>query len=186
MGLQLVDFCNLPRAALFSKRMAQKDSSPNKNFIPVKVQRLEFSTRIDAEIDQVWAFFARAANLARLTPPEMALKDRFEALADEVYPGMIIVHEVKPLPFYTTSWVTEILTVEPPHRFVDVQRSGPFAIWHHEHRLSQLPAGTEVKDILHYALPFGPLGSLAHALFVKRQLLNTFEFREKKLREIFA
>lgn len=70
--------------------------------------------------------------------------------------------------------------------FVDEQRFGPYRFWHHQHLFEETEGGVEVTDLIHYALPLGPLGRIAHSLIVKRQLDEIFEFRRKYLKEKFG
>jgi hypothetical protein len=83
-------------------------------------------------------------------------------------------------------WVTEITHVKDLQYFVDEQRVGPYRIWHHEHHLKQIEGGVEMTDIVTYQPPMGILGSLANILFIRKQLKSIFEFREKKLIELFG
>ena len=83
-------------------------------------------------------------------------------------------------------WVTEITYVEKPYYFVDEQRFGPYAFWHHKHFFKAVEGGVEMEDIVDYKLPLGPLGSIAHALFVKRQVSDIFKYRNAKLEELFG
>lgn len=75
-------------------------------------------------------------------------------------------------------WQTRILSWDPPHGFVDVQAKGPYALWEHTHVLEPVGEGeTLIHDRVRYAIPFGPLGALAHRLFVRRDLERIFDFR---------
>jgi ligand-binding SRPBCC domain-containing protein len=78
-------------------------------------------------------------------------------------------------------WRTEIALWDPPHRFVDVQRSGPYRLWHHTHRFEPAGDGTIMTDVVRYALPFGPLGELAHLALVRRDLERIFDFRREQV-----
>jgi ligand-binding SRPBCC domain-containing protein len=69
---------------------------------------------------------------------------------------------------------------------VDEQRQGPYALWHHEHTFRAVEGGTEVTDTVTYALPFGPLGRLAHSLLVRRQLESIFRYRSEHLPELLG
>lgn len=69
--------------------------------------------------------------------------------------------------------------------FIDEQRIGPYKFWHHKHYFKTVETGVEMKDVVHYALPYGVFGKLAHALFVKRQLQGIFDYRSKKIKTIF-
>jgi ligand-binding SRPBCC domain-containing protein len=68
---------------------------------------------------------------------------------------------------------------------VDVQVRGPYARWEHVHEFGEVPGGTLVSDTVIYALPLGPLGRLAHWLFVNRSLERIFDYRARRMREIF-
>jgi ligand-binding SRPBCC domain-containing protein len=102
----------------------------------------------------------------------------------QMYPGQIITYRVSPFQGYTTNWVTEITHVAANRYFVDEQRLGPYKIWHHEHYFEKQGEGILMTDRVYYRLPFGLLGKIAHALFVKRQLEKIFLFRENYLKEM--
>ena len=74
-------------------------------------------------------------------------------------------------------WTTMITTYDPPMRFVDEQLKGPYSFWHHTHAFVEEDDGTRMVDTVRYALPLGPLGVLAHALVVRRQIRRIFEYR---------
>lgn len=142
--------------------------------------------RVHASGAQLWDFFSQPRNLLRLTPPEVGFEMLTPDLAERVYPGLMIAHRLRPLPGLRVTWLTEITHVEPGRRFVDEQRRGPFALWHHEHVFRDLEAGWgEVEDRVTYVLPFGPLGDLVHPLAVRPQLERLFAHREAALRAIF-
>ena len=103
----------------------------------------------------------------------------------EMYPGMFIMYKVSPISGIKLNWVTEITHVREKLFFVDEQRRGPYRIWHHEHHFREVEGGVEMRDILHYRVPFGVLGMLADHLFVKRKVRGIFSFREKRIRELF-
>ena len=76
-------------------------------------------------------------------------------------------------------WTTMITTYDPPMRFVDEQLKGPYSFWHHTHAFVEEDDGTRMVDTVRYALPFGVVGTMAHALVVRRQIRRIFEYREK-------
>ena len=84
-----------------------------------------------------------------------------------------------------STWVTEITQVLNNRLFVDEQRFGPYRFWHHQHHFRETEEGIEVRDLVHYSLPFGPLGKIAHAGLVKRRLEGIFDFRVKAIQAIF-
>ena len=141
---------------------------------------------IAASLDECWAFFSDPRNLAKITPPELDFRVLSE-LPPKVHPGMMIEYRVRPLFGIPFTWLTEITHVEEPRYFVDEQRVGPYALWHHEHWFRALENGrTEVRDCVHYIVPFGPLGELVRPFLVEPQLQKIFHFRNDAVARIFA
>lgn len=103
-----------------------------------------------------------------------------------MYPGIIIAYSVRPVLGIPLSWVTEITHIQEPHYFVDEQRFGPYSLWHHKHFFTEIPGGVEMTDEVHYVIPFGFLGRLMHALFIRKQLEGIFAFRTERLHERFG
>jgi ligand-binding SRPBCC domain-containing protein len=131
-------------------------------------------------IDDVFAFFAEAGNLERITPPEL----RFEIVTPlpiEMKRGTLLEYRLGlfGIPF---RWRTEIAAWDPPHGFVDVQLSGPYSVWEHTHVFIPTEAGTLIDDRVYYRLPLSPLGDVAYAL-VRRQLARIFAYRQDAVRE---
>jgi ligand-binding SRPBCC domain-containing protein len=124
-------------------------------------------------------------NLARITPAYMGFQILSADSGRQMHAGQIIEYHVSPLPGVRLHWVTEITHVEEGKFFVDEQRFGPYAFWHHKHFLEPISGGVLMTDLVHYKLPFGPLGKLANTLFVKRQLDGIFNYRYQRLEEIF-
>jgi len=137
-------------------------------------------------VEEAWHFFSQPKNLDVLTPASLNLKFTNELFGAEMYPGQIITYNVKPLFGIPLFWMTEITHVAKPFFFVDEQRRGPYALWHHEHHFKQINGGVEMTDLLHYALPFGLLGRIVHRLFVKKQLERIFEYRFQKAEALFG
>lgn len=139
-----------------------------------------------ANIDTVWKFMSSPKNLAKITPSYMG----FHILTDEediktAYSGQIIEYTVSPVLGIKMHWVTEITHLVDKHYFVDEQRFGPYSFWHHKHFIKEVEGGVEMIDIVHYKLPFGILGRIANALFVKKQLAEIFNYRYEKLEELY-
>lgn len=147
-----------------------------------RIQRQQY---IPTSLEAIWAFFSAAANLERITPPAMVMRNTSPPDGRDIYPGQIITYSLRPLPGIRMRWVTEITHVVPGSHFVDEQRYGPYSFWHHQHHFSRQGEGVLMTDIVHYKLPLGPLGHLAHAVFVKRQLQAIFEYRRQKIAELF-
>lgn len=104
----------------------------------------------------------------------------------KMYTGQIITYTVKPILGIPLFWMTEITHVETGRFFIDEQRVGPYTIWHHQHHFQPIPGGVEMTDLVHYKLPLGPLGLLANAWLVRRQLNEIFNFRYQKLETLFG
>lgn len=134
---------------------------------------------------EAWEFLSNPANLQRITPPKMKFTI-LDGAADKMFAGQIIHYHVSPFTGFKTHWVTEITHVKEGEYFVDEQRFGPYAFWHHQHRIEAISGGTRMEDIVNYKLPLGPLGDLAHGLFVKGQLKQIFAFREAELLRQFG
>jgi ligand-binding SRPBCC domain-containing protein len=142
------------------------------------VHLLERTQLVPRPRAEVFAFFADAGNLERLTPGFL----RFQILTPapiEMRPGALIDYRLS-LFGVGFGWRTEIQAFVPGERFVDVQLRGPYARWHHTHTFADAPGGaTLIGDRVEYALPLGPLGEVAHALVVRRQLDTIFEHRRR-------
>ncbi len=147
--------------------------------------RLTRSQHLPVDIDHAWDFFADPRNLPRITPGWL----RFRLTAPPggpMHPGMILTYRLTPFWRLPCRWVSEITHVCAPRLFVDQQRLGPYGLWHHLHRFEVAEGGIEMVDVLHYALPCGPLGRLLHKTLVHKRLRAIFDFRRERLAEIFA
>jgi ligand-binding SRPBCC domain-containing protein len=145
------------------------------------VRRAQWTPRPLAE---VFAFFSDARNLADITPPWLGFL-MLTPGAIRMAPGTKISYRLR-VHGIPVRWTTEIRQWRPPHRFVDVQLSGPYALWHHTHRFETLNGGTRMSDVVRYRLPFGPLGRLVNALVVRRDVKQIFDYREQRIRELFG
>jgi len=148
------------------------------------MRRFEFTQFVPASIDVVWDFFSSPANLSKITPPEMGFIIT-SPKQPEMYPGMFITYKVSPALGLKLNWVTEITQINEKVFFIDEQRKGPYSIWHHEHHFSEVDGGVEMHDILYYSIPFGFIGSIADRVFVRNKVRRIFEYREKRILEIF-
>ena len=83
-------------------------------------------------------------------------------------------------------WRTLITSFEPPFKFVDEQIKGPYSFWHHTHTFKERPYGVEIQDEVHYSIPFGILGQIMHAIWIKNDLKNIFVHRERVIDNLFA
>ena len=135
-------------------------------------------------LDEIFKFFSDAKNLEALTPSWM----RFHILTPqpiEIAAGTLIDYRLRwhgiPL-----RWETEIAVWEPPVCFVDLQLKGPYRFWRHTHRFQAAAGGTHILDSVEYSLPFGLLGRLVHALSVRRNVEEIFEYRRQKICDLFG
>jgi ligand-binding SRPBCC domain-containing protein len=133
---------------------------------------------------EVFAFFADAGNLERLTPGFLSFKILTPAPI-AMRPGTLIDYRLS-LFGVGFRWRTEIEAFEPGVRFVDVQLRGPYRRWHHTHGFADAPGGTLIGDRVEYQLPLGPLGELAWALVVRRQLDTIFEHRRRVIEAMWG
>jgi ligand-binding SRPBCC domain-containing protein len=135
-------------------------------------------------LDEVFEFFAQAPNLERITPPwlgfALTTQTPLHMTAGTLIEYRLHLHRL-PL-----KWVSRIELWEPGRAFVDVQIKGPYRLWHHRHEFQPAGAGTLVRDHVSYALPLGPLGELAHSLFVERDLARIFAFRHGAVEQLLA
>lgn len=144
---------------------------------------LERSTRISRPIDETFAFFSEAANLQRITPPEL----RFQIVTPlpiEMRRGARIAYRLAlfGIPF---EWLTQIDRWEPPHTFVDRQLRGPYGLWVHTHEFEIEGSFTRMRDRVEYRLPLGALGAPALPL-VRRQLARIFDYRAEAIQRLLA
>jgi len=150
----------------------------------MKVHSLNQKQWLPISSKEAWAFFSSPRNLEKMTPPGMGFK--IVSLPSEtLYEGEIIEYKVKALPGIWIPWVSEIKALDEGRSFVDDQISGPFKFWHHRHTFEEKDGGTEVGDLIHYSIGFGPFGEIARHLIVKNQLEEMFAFRKRVLEKEF-
>jgi len=151
----------------------------------MSVHRFDETHPLPIARDQAWRFFSDPRNLARITPPSLGFRV-ISDVPDDVYPGLMITYRVRPLFNIPVTWVTEITHVASGERFVDEQRAGPYAMWHHEHHFRDIPGGTEMRDIVHYALPGGPIGDVVNEWVVAKKVAEIFGHRRQVLNAFFG
>jgi ligand-binding SRPBCC domain-containing protein len=131
---------------------------------------------------EVFVFFADAANLERITPPELS----FHVVTPQpicIQQGTLIDYQLK-LRGFPVNWRTVISVWNPPYEFIDEQLKGPYKQWIHRHTFTELEKNkTLIEDEVSYRLPFEPLGDATHFL-VRRELNYIFDFRQKAVAEI--
>src|SRR6185295_17711748 len=139
------------------------------------------SVHLSLARSDVFAFFAAAGNLPRITPPKM----KFRVLTAEpivIHQGSIIDYSVRVFGV-SMRWRSLISRWNPPIEFVDEQLQGPYARWTHWHRFRDEAGGTKIEDHVEYELPYRLLGELAHPL-VRRQLEQIFGYRQQAIEQI--
>lgn len=151
----------------------------------MKIHLLEQVQELPVTLAEAWDFFSSPANLDSITPPDLGFQIT-SSLPARMYEGQIITYRVKIAPLLWVPWVTEIKAVDEGRSFIDEQRFGPYAFWHHRHFFEEVPDGVRMTDTVHYGLPFGPCGSIAHALFVRRKLEWIFGYRKEILAKRFG
>jgi ligand-binding SRPBCC domain-containing protein len=145
---------------------------------------LEREQLVPRPLAEVFPFFADAANLQAITPA--FLHFRFlTPLPIEMRPGTLIDYQIR-LFGLPLKWRTRIEEFEPPHRFVDVQVRGPYKLWHHTHEFREVDGRTLMTDRVRYQLPLGPLGSLAHSVFVRHTLNRIFDHRSRTIESLLS
>ena len=151
----------------------------------MKIYRLSSKQNLPISKKEAWEFLSSPKNLKTITPEYMSF-DILSGADMPMFAGQIIQYIVTPLLGIKTIWVTEITHVVEGEYFVDEQRFGPYALWHHKHFIKEIPGGVEMEDIIDYKVPMGILGQLVHPFIVKPKLDEIFEYRRKKLIELFG
>jgi ligand-binding SRPBCC domain-containing protein len=150
----------------------------------MKLYKKETVQHINASIDECWSFFSSPRNFQKITPETMGFQiTDFDG--KKMYAGQIIQYKVSPIPGLKLRWTTEITFVKDKEYFIDEQRFGPYALWHHKHFFEPTENGVKMTDVVHYALPLGFLGRLMNTLMVKNKLKEIFDYRVVKVDEIF-
>ena len=144
---------------------------------------LEGEQWLPVPLERVFPFFADALNLETITPGWL----RFRVVTPEPIPmrvGQTIDYRLR-VHGVPIRWQSQITAWEPPYRFVDEQRKGPYKLWRHEHLFMERAGGTEIIDRVEYAVRGGPLAAWIDALLVRGDVQRIFEHRAEAIREIF-
>lgn len=156
-------------------------SSPKSEGWPLVLARSQW---IPGELTAVFRFFEDPMNLARITPPWLGFEVRSMSTPG-IQEGTTITYRVRWLGI-PMRWVSLIAAWEPPYRFADTALVSPYAYWHHEHTFEATARGVLMRDHVTYRMPFGVLGSLAHALLVRRQLEGIFDYRARVVADLYS
>jgi ligand-binding SRPBCC domain-containing protein len=152
----------------------------------MKIYTQIFKQNVPISIDKAWDFFSSPKNLAKITPEHMGFIITSNYNDEKMYPGMLITYKVSPLLGIQLDWCTEITHVQEHKYFVDEQRFGPYAMWHHQHHFKEIEGGVEMIDIVNYAIPYGIIGRIANSIVVESEVKKIFEYRTKKIDEFFG
>jgi ligand-binding SRPBCC domain-containing protein len=151
----------------------------------MKVYTLQKKTFLKSDLDTVWDFFSTPLNLNEITPPDMSFQILSNLDGLKMYPGMIIHYKIRPILNFPLRWTTEITHCKEKKYFVDEQRFGPYAFWHHQHEFEVTQNGVCMTDTVSYALGFGFVGRIMNALYVRKRLEEIFAFREEFVKKKF-
>jgi len=151
----------------------------------MKIYTFHKKQNLPITLDEAWDFLSDPRNLKTITPEYMGF-NILSGADRPMFAGQIIQYIVTPILGIKTKWVTEITQKVDKRYFVDEQRFGPYALWHHKHFIKEIDGGVEMEDIIDYKVPFGWLGQLVHPILVKPKLEEIFNYRTKKLEELYG
>jgi ligand-binding SRPBCC domain-containing protein len=147
------------------------------------IYQLRRRQRLGGTLEEVFAFFKDPANLEAITPPWLGF--RMKHTTDSVVTeGTEIEYRIR-MHGIPMRWVSRITEFVENHSFADEMLAGPYRSWVHRHLFHEVAGGVEAEDIVDYQLPLGPLGRLAHAVWVRRQLATIFDYRETEMARRF-
>jgi len=152
----------------------------------MKVYHLRRKQFLPITLAEAWEFFSSPRNLGAITPSHMKFRILHISGGERMFAGQLIRYHVHVLPGIRVHWVTEITHVRELYYFVDEQRFGPYAMWHHSHYFREVDGGIEMTDEVHYAIPFGFIGRFANWLFVEKQVNAIFDYRFDVLEKRFG
>lgn len=150
-----------------------------------KIYKLERVQTLPITLDEAWLFFSNPKNLQAITPAFMRFKIT-DTYGEVMYPGQLIEYRVRPLLGIPLYWLTEITHVKDRAYFIDEQRFGPYAFWHHQHLFKEVEGGVEMVDLLHYKIGYYFLGDIANKLLVQQKVAGIFDYRERKIKDMFG
>tara|TARA_B100001250_G_scaffold388431_1_gene386676 strand:+ start:86 stop:547 length:462 start_codon:yes stop_codon:yes gene_type:complete len=149
----------------------------------MKVYKLRFKQNISKPIEEVFSFFAKPENLALITPRKLDFKI-LTPIPIRMKEGQLIDYTIK-LFKKEIRWKTLITEYDKPKKFIDQQLKGPYSMWHHTHTFNDHGTYVEMIDEISYSVPFGIIGQIVNSIFIKRDLLDIFEYRKKVIDKYF-
>ncbi|WP_115463134.1 SRPBCC family protein [Winogradskyella aurantiaca] len=151
----------------------------------MKIYTLHKKQQLPISKQEAWDFLSNPKNLSVITPPEMKMTI-VSGAERPMYAGQLLEYSISPLPGFKTKWVSEITQYVEGDYFVDIQLYGPYALWHHKHFINEIKNGVELEDLIHYKVPLGWLGQLAHPILVGPKLEAIFDYRRQQLEQHFC
>lgn len=148
------------------------------------IRTLFRQTLINAPINEVFGFFAKAENLNRITPENLQFHI-LPPLPSLMYKGLFINYKIK-LHGIPMKWKTEITHWNPPFAFQDTQVKGPYLLWKHLHVFDSLDDYTLMTDKVYYRIPGMFLEPMINRFFVNHKLQEIFDYREQAIKKIFS
>lgn len=145
---------------------------------------LKRDQHVNTQLEIIWDFLKNPHNLNIITPPDL----HFSIISDvpeTMYNGLIIEYSIRIPVIGRQRWVTEIKHIEEMRSFVDEQRIGPYRFWYHHHQLVAEESGVRSRDTVYYQPPFGKAGSMINSLFIRKTLDRIFDYRQRRIAEIF-
>lgn len=134
-------------------------------------------------VETVFSFFSNASNLEAITPSWLHFRILTPAPI-EMEKGTLIEYRLR-LRGFPIQWVSEIILWEPPGRFVDAQRKGPYLQWIHTHAFTEKDNGTLIQDQVDYALHGWIFEPVIDSLLVRPDLKKIFQYRKERIIELF-
>ena len=150
-----------------------------------KIHQIHSELTIQTDLDTAWDFIRSPKNLDLITPDDMV----FEIVSDlpeEMHEGLLVEYRVGIPMIGKQTWLSELKHIRERHSFVDEQLIGPYKLWVHYHEISEVEGGVRFVDHVNYVMPLGPLGAIARAIYVKRELKRIFDYRTKAMIRHFA
>jgi len=143
-------------------------------------RRLECSQVLPLSRKEAFVFFEDPRNLFDITPDWLRFVMKDSGGRAAMFEGAEFDYTIRwfgiPMP-----WKSRIMGYKPPEQFTDIQLRGPYRSWSHLHIFDETEGGTMMRDSVTYRLPFGPLGSMVHALAVRNQLEEIFRYRAMRI-----
>ena len=151
----------------------------------MKTYNIKFKQFIDLPINDVFSFFSKPENLSLITPPRLKF-NILTPLPIKMKEGQLIDYSLSIMYCIKLRWRTLITDYNQPYQFIDQQIKGPYSLWHHTHTFKEKDNGTIIEDEVVYAIPFGIIGRLIHAIYIKYDVQSIFKYRHKILNDIFS